>query len=214
MKKDYTHIVVVLDRSGSMYAIENDTVQGFNKFLETQKAVPGEATFSLTQFDTVYETMYNFVAIQKVKPLDKYTFVPRGMTALYDAIGKTISETGVRLASLDESERPEKVVFVIITDGQENASLEYAHSQINNMIQHQKEKYSWEFVFLGANQDAMAVGDAIGVGAANAITYGTNTVAVRHVYDVMSNKLATYRTGVVTNMSYTEEDREEQDSVN
>ena len=193
MKKDYCHISVVLDRSGSMGSIRHDTIGGFNTFLKTQKESPGEATLSLTQFDTEYLLVHSFVPIQEVPELNERTFVPRGATALYDAIGLAIVGCGEKLAALSEEERPEKVILVILTDGEENSSREYSHSRIQGMIKEQSDKYNWEFVFLGANIDAKKVGDSLGVKLGNTMTYAANSKGVGASFASMSDGMTMYR---------------------
>lgn len=215
MKKGYTKIVVVLDRSGSMGSIKADTIGGFNAFIEEQKKVEGVADLTLAQFDDQYDIVYNSENIQNVQPLSNETFVPRGMTALYDAICRTVDAVGRELHELKESERPEKVIFVIITDGGENASKDFRNIEaVNSRITEQKNKYNWEFVFLAANQDAMAVGRSLGVGAANSMTYAATGDAVQSVFLGMSKKMSNYRGGLEANMSYTKLEREEQEEVN
>jgi len=162
-KKDHTEIICILDRSGSMSSIEKDAVGGFNTFLEEQKKLPGTASVTLVLFDNAYLTPVKNVDINTVQPLNKKTYVPRGSTALLDAVGRTVSETGARLAAADESERPENVIICILTDGEENSSREFSLKQVKEMISHQKEKYNWEFVFLAANQDAFAGAARFGI---------------------------------------------------
>jgi hypothetical protein len=147
MKPGYTHIAVVLDRSGSMQDVKTDTIGGFNSFLEDQKNLPGDATLTLIGFDDHYETWRDFVALKDVQALDDATFVPRGMTALLDAIGRTITETGAHLEQLPENDRPEKVVMAIMTDGLENHSLKFNAHQIGELITHQRDVYKWQFLF-------------------------------------------------------------------
>jgi len=162
-KKDHTEIICILDRSGSMSSIEKDAVGGFNTFLEEQKKLPGTASVTLVLFDNAYLTPVKNADINTVQPLNKKTYVPRGSTALLDAVGRTVSETGARLAAADESERPENVIICILTDGEENSSREFSLDQVKEMISHQKDKYNWEFIFLAANQDAFAGAGRLGI---------------------------------------------------
>lgn len=210
MKKDYTHISVVLDRSGSMNSIRNDTIGGFNQFLKDQQAVSGKATITLVQFDHAYKSVYDSIPIADAKPLDEQTFVPRGSTALLDAIGRTINDLGARLSEQPEDARPEKVVFVIITDGEENASHEFSLDAINQMIKTQREVYSWEFVFLGANQDAIKAAVNIGISPQAALSYAANQEGVVRSFRSASKNLSNYRGGVVGQMVFDDSDREEQ----
>lgn len=168
--KDSTLITVILDRSGSMGGLRQATITGFNEFLEGQKAAPGAARISLIQFDDKYEVNYLAKPIQEAVPLTMETYEPRGGTALLDAIGQTIIETGISLAWLPEASRPEKVIVVIDTDGEENSSKDFNHKKIGDMIRHQTDVYKWEFIFLGANQDAIMTAAAIGIRAGNAMS--------------------------------------------
>ena len=200
MKQGYTHITVVLDRSGSMGSIAEDTVGGFNTFLEENKktAKPGD-TFSLMQFDTVLEYVYKNVPIADVKPLvNGETFVPRGMTALLDGMGKTIQETGDFLRTMKEEDRAENVIFVVITDGGENASKEYKHAQIKNMIKTQTDDFNWKFTFLAANQDAIAVGGSYGFAAAASMTYGANKQGVGSTFLSATRMVNSLKTGDIS----------------
>ena len=182
-------IVIVLDRSGSMAAVVDDTIGGFNTFVDGQKAAEGEARLTLTQFDTEYEIVYERKEIGKVSPLNGSSYVPRGGTALLDAIGRTISAVRGRLSSEDALERPFKVVFVIITDGHENSSREFDRSQIFEMIRQRQDEDGWEFLFLGANQDAIHEAGAIGISADKAAAW-SKADAVHRIY---SEKLAMFR---------------------
>lgn len=160
MRSDLTDITLVVDRSGSMQEIRDDAQGGVNAFLEQQAKEPGEAYLTLVQFDTEYEFLEKGTSISRVP---KYELVPRGSTALLDAIGRAINETGARIAAMDESDRPGLVVFVVMTDGHENASREFSKARIKQMIQHQQQAYNWQFTFLGADQDAFAEASNIGI---------------------------------------------------
>lgn len=152
--RDATDISIVLDRSGSMSSCVKDVIGGFNNFLKEQKELKSEATLSLYQFDGRYETVYINKPLNEVANLTEATFSPRGSTALYDAIGKTIADTGLRLSKMKESDRPNKVVVAIFTDGEENSSTEFSLEKINEMIEHQKSVYSWEILFIGSTPQA------------------------------------------------------------
>jgi len=154
VKKNSCHIVFVLDRSGSMDVMVKEAIGGFNAFVDDQKKSPGEAVMTLVQFDNEYQVVFRDVPVKDVKPLDDKTYVPRGTTALYDAVGKTITELGVKLAAMPESERPEQVILVILTDGLENASREYQLDQLKGMIANQEQVYSWKFLYLAAGMEA------------------------------------------------------------
>lgn len=213
MKSDYTHIAMVLDRSGSMGVIASDTIGGVNHFLREQKAVPGSCTFKLVQFDDVIETVADNLPVSAVAELTSQTYKPRGTTALYDAIGRTVMETGNWLAAKPEAERPAKVLFVIVTDGQENASREFDRAKVFAMITHQREKYGWEFVFIGANQDAYAAAQSVGVSVSNALNYTANSVGTQSLYSDLSKKSAMFRCSASASMAWTDEERAKQESA-
>jgi hypothetical protein len=198
MKTNHTDITIVLDRSGSMHSVAADTIGGFNKFLADQKSAPGTANLTLHQFDHAFETLIDGKDIQSAEDLTSSTFVPRGNTALLDAIGRAVTATGVRLAASPA----DKVVFVIITDGHENASKEFNLTKVNEMISHQKDKYSWEFVFLGANQDAIAAGQALGVNASSSMTYASNAMGTQSAFLSTSANLRNMRSGDAETMDF------------
>lgn len=151
MKTDLTHIAFILDRSGSMQSMAEEAIGGFNAFLKEQQAEAGEARLSLTLFDHEYTPLVKNSSIEDIEPLSAETYIPRGMTALLDAMGRTIHELGKELASTPENERPGKVIVVTLTDGLENASQEYTYENLGEMIEHQKKVYNWEFLFLGSD---------------------------------------------------------------
>lgn len=163
-----TLIAILLDRSGSMESIKSDTEGGFNAFIGDQRNEPGAAKVTLAQFDTEYDVVYANTAIDEVPPLQ---LQPRGRTALYDAIGRLITDVGADLAALSEDERPGHVIVVILTDGHENASREWTHEAVGAAIKRQETEYCWSFVFLGANMDALAVGRQMGFDPDLTMTY-------------------------------------------
>jgi uncharacterized protein YegL len=207
MKKDYTHISMILDKSGSMQPLIKDTIGGFNSFLNDQKKLKGTATMTVVQFDDVYSVLHKFNAIQDIPELDGLSYVPRGTTALRDAIGWTIQETGKHLDSLSEENKPEKVVVVVITDGLENASRVFSASDINQMIKHQQEKYGWQFTFIGSNQDDITSAGELGIAAAAALDYSPTPQGVEMSYDILSRSVGNLRAGLTKSVSYTTEDR-------
>jgi Mg-chelatase subunit ChlD len=185
-------IACIIDRSASMGKIRGSAVAGFNEFLNGQKAIPGEAKVSLALFDHEYLLPFDAVDIKSVPELTMETYVPRGNTAMYDAIGRMVTDIGMRLDLTQE--KPDKVLVVILTDGEENASSRYSKEQIAEMIKHQEEKYSWEFIFLAANQDAFAAGRALNIKMANTQNFLATAEGTRGAYANASKSVSAYRT--------------------
>lgn len=212
--RDATDITIVLDRSGSMASVANDTIGGFNAFLAGQRAEPGEATVSLVQFDTEYEPLYTARPVAEAPDLTNKTFVPRGGTALLDAIGRTIIATGARLAGMADEDRPERVIFVILTDGEENSSREFHKAQIDEMIRHQTDAYQWAFVFLGANQNAIQTARSIGINSAAAMTYAATPKGTSEAFAASDRLVRNYRRAPVSQRAeyaaFTDEERKRQ----
>ncbi|MDR2895292.1 MAG: VWA domain-containing protein [Propionibacteriaceae bacterium] len=181
--QDYTDITVVLDRSGSMATIKTDMEGGFNHFIAEQAKDPGDCRVSLAQFDTDYETVYSQRPIGQVPALD---LQPRGGTALLDAMGRSINETGQRLAAMAEADRPGVVFFVIITDGCENSSKEFSSEQIKQLVERQENTYGWQFTYLGANQDALVEAGKMGIRAEAALTYDTDAGSIAGMAGALS----------------------------
>lgn len=188
---NYTHISFVLDRSGSMQLLRGDTIGGFNSFLSDQQKVSGKATLTLAQFDHEYRLDYSMVPIAEALPLNDLTYIPRGMTALYDAIGRTIAATGEKLAAMSENDRPSKVLFVILTDGFENCSREYNAVQVKQIIEEQRSIYSWEFVFLGASEASLT--DASRIGGSNIQKFEPTKEGVKLAYSTLSEATRSFR---------------------
>ena len=193
MNTQLTEIAFVLDRSGSMSTVAESAVAGFNEFLRDQQAAPGRARFTLVLFDNEFLVPVDAKPITEVAPLDTLTYVPRASTALLDAIGRTIDGVGRRLASTPESERPGKVIVAILTDGYENASRKYTQHDIAERIRHQREKYGWEFLFLGANQDAIATAAAINISAGSAATFQADAAGAKASFKSTSRKASALR---------------------
>jgi uncharacterized protein YegL len=193
MNDNLSDIICIVDRSGSMDAIRSDAIGGFNAFLSDQKQQPGEAKLSLVLFNHEYKLVYDNVDIANVPPLDENTYRPQGMTALLDAVGRTIDAVGQRLSETPEPERPAKVIVAILTDGLENASADYSRSKVADMIRHQQQKYSWDFIFLAANQDAIATASTISIAAKDAISFDATGEGVRNANLMMSQEVARRR---------------------
>jgi Mg-chelatase subunit ChlD len=208
MRHDLTDITIILDRSGSMQTVRTDTIGGYNAFIAAQAALPGEARISLVQFDHEYAVVYAGVECAQVAPLTTDTFSPRGNTALLDAIGRTIHDTGNRFNALHEDERPGKVVVVIITDGEENASSKFTREQVLALITQQRERYQWEFVFLGANQDAIIAGAALGVPARSSLSYAADAQGTSDVFGSAAGYVGNLRS--VGKASFSAADRDKQ----
>jgi hypothetical protein len=209
--KNKTDITIILDRSGSMESVKSDTIGGFNSFLSEQQNVEGEAALSLVQFDDQYEVVYEDKDIHAADRLTEATFQPRGMTALLDAVGRTINAVGRRLAALPEAERPDKVLLVIMTDGFENASREFSAEKVSEMINHQRDVYRWEFMFIGANQDAILSAGAIGIPAQAALTYAANSEGTEIAFSMVASKIKNYRMSEnAAELQFNDDDRERQ----
>lgn len=182
MRENSTEMVFVLDRSGSMSGLAADTIGGFNELIEKQKKIEGDAYVTTVLFDHEYEVLHDHVALGEVAPLTDKEYFARGSTALLDAVGRTIDSVGARLAAAPEEERPEHVVFVITTDGRENSSREYTAKQVREMVEHQQQKYSWQFVFLGANMDAVSEARNLGISAKYAADFTPTGRGVNRMY--------------------------------
>jgi Mg-chelatase subunit ChlD len=205
--KDATHIAVLLDRSGSMADIKDETISGFNCFLEKQKAAGDNATLTLVQFDTEgTDVVHESKPILEVPDLNHQTFQPRGGTPLLDALGQTIDSTGRALAAIPAANRPDKVVFVVITDGQENSSRHHTKTSVKEKIDHQSSKYNWQFVYLGANQDAFHEAGAVGITMANAANYAP--ARMQAAFAATAVNVAQFRrSGNAAKLSYSEDQR-------
>lgn len=211
MKSNYTHVTFLLDRSGSMYPLTSDVIGGFKTFVEDQKKVPGECTISISQFDHRYEQVLSFSNIQNVSKIE---YTPNGSTALLDAVGTEINNTGKKLAEMREEDRPSKVIFVIYTDGQENSSTEFNLKTVREMVEHQTQKYNWQFVFMGANIDSFAEAAQIGICTFNVSNYANTSVGVTNSYKGLSESVASYRVGTKSSMAFSDEERQTIDSEN
>ncbi|MHB8128480.1 MAG: vWA domain-containing protein [Mobilitalea sp.] len=193
MKKGLTELVFVLDRSGSMSGLESDTIGGFNSMIEKQKKQEGEAIVTSVLFDDQYELIHDRFPISMVRTITENEYFVRGCTALLDAIGKTIHKIGNVQKYLPEVERAEKVIFVITTDGLENSSKEYSYEKLRHMIERQKTRFGWEFIFLGANIDAVAEAKKFGIDEDRAVTYHNDSEGVAMNYRVVSEAVCEMR---------------------
>ena len=209
----YTHLTVVLDRTGSMESIRDDTIGGFNAFLKQQQAAPGRATLTLVQFDSQdpYEVIHRFMPLEQVPALTRETFVPRASTPLLDAMGRAINDLEAGLAALKKANRPSKVVMVIVTDGQENASREFTKAQIEAMVKAKIAKEDWQFVFLSA--DLAAIGDAraVGIGAHAALLHHKDARGTASAWEALSAHTAEYRRARKHKIGFNQGDRHHAD---
>jgi hypothetical protein len=202
-----TDLTVIIDRSGSMHTVKEDAEGGVNSLIEQQKLDPGETLFTLIQFDTEYEFVHKGVPIKDINL--KYALIPRGGTALLDAIGRGIQETGDRLRRMDLAERPSLVVFIIVTDGLENSSREYNKKKIKEMIEHQTNVYKWKFTFLGTKIDAFAEASSIGISRGSTLYYGEEKTsgAILTASSTISIMKMRSAKGLETQVDYSEEER-------
>ena len=193
MKKNLTELVFILDRSGSMAGLEKDTIGGFNAMIEKQRGEPGEALISTVLFDNETEVIHDRVPLDRVPALTEKEYFVRGCTALLDAVGGAIHHIGNVHKYAREEDRPEKTLFVITTDGMENASHFYTYDQVKAMIQRQQEKYGWEFLFLGANIDVAAEAKRFGISADRAVNYKCDEAGTALNYEVISAAVCSVR---------------------
>ena len=193
MNKNLTEIAYILDRSGSMESMVEPAITGFNEFLAEQRKAPGQARLTLVLFDDEYLVPHQSVPIEEVPDLTTKTYEPRNSTALLDAIGQTINDLGTRLAKTPEDERPGLVIIAIFTDGYENNSIKYDNRKISEMIRHQREKYNWQFMFLAANQDAIATAAKMGIDHADAASVDYSGAGIRSSSRAFSSRSAAYR---------------------
>ena len=193
MRKGLTEVVFILDRSGSMAGLEADTIGGFNSMIEKQKKEEGEAYISTVIFDDRSEVLYDRVPIAKVEPMNDKQYYVRGSTALLDAIGSAIHHIANVHKYANEADVPEKTLFIITTDGMENSSRIYSYEKVKQMVEKEKEKHGWEFVFLGANMDAIEVAGRFGIGADRAFDYNCDSEGTRLNFQVFSETVSAVR---------------------
>lgn len=193
MKKNLTELVFILDKSGSMGGLVSDTIGGYNAMLEKQQAVDGECHITTALFDDTYELLHDRIDIRAVRPITTNEYFVGGSTALLDAIGMTIQKIANAQKHTAEEYRAEKVIFIIITDGLENASRSYSSDMIKSLIERQKMKYGWEFIFLGANIDSVRTARNIGIQQDRAVDYVADSEGVKLKYATMNNAVAEFR---------------------
>lgn len=223
--KDLTYIAVLIDSSGSMSMIKSDMEGAINSYLTEQAAEPGECRVTVAHFDSaqMFEDWYVEDYLDRpIADVKSITINPRGGTALHDAIGRMITDLGERLAKLPEDERPGSVILPIVTDGLENSSVKYGADEIKSLVKHQSEQYHWLFVYLGANQDAIMVGEGLGIPAGQALTYQASATGVQDMSASMSRSSGSYRSAVASGVpmaaaasaaAFTDEDREAQEDA-
>ena len=193
MKKNLTELVMILDRSGSMGGLESDTIGGYNSMLQKQKEAAGEVLVSTVLFDDRSEVLYDRVPLDRMPRMTEKEYYVRGCTALLDDVGRAIHHIGNVHKYAREEDRPEKTIFVITTDGMENASHEYPYEQVKMMVERQKEKYGWEFLFLGANIDAIKTAGRFGITADRAANYKSDHVGTALNYEVLGETVCKMR---------------------
>ena len=179
-----------------MAHLTTDTIGSFNQFLKDQKAIPGEAVFSLCVFNTTHHMVHDFKHLHSVEELTPQTYSCTGSTALLDAMGTTIDSLGAKLAAMPEHERPSKVIVLVQTDGEENCSKDFTLEQIKAKVTHQQEVYNWQFVFVGASLDAIADGTSMGFTAANSVAYTASAAGTKQLFRSVSSNLGSYRSSL------------------
>ena len=204
MKKNLTELVFILDRSGSMAGLEDDTIGGFNAMIEKQKAKPGEAIVSTVLFNNHSEVIHDRISLGKVPALTRKEYYVLGCTALLDAVGGAIRHIGNVHKYAREEDRPERTLFVITTDGMENASRQYDYSRVKAMIERQREKYGWEFLFLGANIDAAKEAARFGIKADNAVNYHADSEGTAVIYEGVCEAVCSFRAAKPVEASWRE----------
>ena len=193
MEKNLTELVMILDRSGSMAGLERDTIGGYNSMLRRQREADGEVLVSTVLFDDRSEVLYDRVPLDRLPQMTEKEYYVRGCTALLDALGGAIHHIGHVHKYAHDEDRPEKTIFVITTDGMENASLEYSYGRVKKMVERQKEKYGWEFLFLGANMDAIETAGRFGISADRAANYNSDHEGTALNYEVLAETVCEMR---------------------
>lgn len=205
MKEETTEMIFILDKSGSMSGLEDDTIGGFNSMLEKQKELEGKAIISTVLFNHSHHVIHNRLDIKEVSPLTRKQYRVSGTTALLDSIGRAINKIKLVYADTLREDRPDKVIFVITTDGHENASREYNYKQIKSMIGQVQEKYNWEFLFLGANIDAVSEARKFGIDETRAVRYHSDKRGTKVNNETINKVMTSYRTMSVIEKNWKEE---------
>ena len=208
--KNLTDITIILDRSGSMFTIKSATIEGFNSFINKQQKGDFDVNLTFVQFDNEYEKVYEQKEIKKVKYLNHETYIPRGTTALLDAIGITINSTKQRINATEKSKKPANVIIAIITDGYENASVEYSRESISKLINKREKKDNWNFIFLAANQDAIKEGGRFGIHSDKALTFKNNREGVENAFKSMSKICYSLSDDSTSEIKFSDKDRMKQ----
>jgi hypothetical protein len=193
MRQNFTSINILLDRSGSMQKVSDDTIGGLNTFLNEQRKVKGDAVVSLATFASDYTLIHDFAPLDQVGDISNKTYKTAGFTALLDSIGKMVNGVGAKLAAINEADRPSQVLFVIISDGEENRSKEFTRAKIFEMISHQRDKYNWNFVYIGCNQDQIQEATNLGIAAQNAVIYDQTKGGTKRLFRSISENAKSYR---------------------
>lgn len=199
MRDNLTEIVCILDRSGSMRSLRKDTVEGYNSFIESQKEQDGEAKVTTILFNGELKILHDRMDVKEIPEMKKRDYVPSGSTSLLDALGSAIDRTGKILSDTPEEDRPSKVIFMVITDGEENTSTEYTYQDVKDRVTHQQEKYSWNFIFVGANIDSYSEGMKLGFCENNISNYTADKIGTESLYRSISKTICGYRqSGIIS----------------
>ena len=205
MRKNLTEIVFILDRSGSMSGLEADTIGGYNSLLEKQKKEDGEAIVSTVLFDDVQDVLHDRVSLDKMKPITDKEYYVRGCTALLDAVGGAIHHIGNVHKYAREEDRPEKTLFIITTDGMENSSRQYTYQKVKSMVEHEKEKYGWEFLFIGANINAVETAARYGIDKDRAVNYNADGEGTHILYESVAKAVCNVRASAPLGADWSED---------
>lgn len=202
MNTNLTEMIFIIDRSGSMSSFTSDTINGYNSMIQEQKKNNVNALITTVLFDHEYQIINDATPIQEVNPLTENEYYARGTTALLDTIAFTLTNVGSRLYNTNENDRPHKVIVTIITDGQENASKIFGRNSVKEMIEHQQNVYSWEFMFIGSNLDAITEASSLGININNATNYTSSSAGITSVYNTVSNVMKEYSSSGVISKSW------------